>query len=93
MTIDDGGVFFADFDTLCLTEFSQCCFLKRHACFFGNDRTTGEDGDVFEHCFTTVTKTRRLDGCGLENAADIVDDQRGQSLAFDVFSHDQQRTA
>ena len=93
MTVDDCGVFFANFDALCLTELCQGSFFKRHTGFFGNDGTTGKDGDIFEHCFTTVTKTRCFDSCSFEDAADVVDDQRSQSLAFDVFSHDQQWAA
>ena len=93
MTVDDDGVFFTDFDTLSLTEFCQCGFFKRHTGFFRNDGTTGEDGDVFKHGFATITETRRFHSGGFEDATDVVDDQRGQSLAFDVFSHDQQWAA
>ena len=32
-----------------------------------------------------------LDGRGLKGAAKLVDDERGQRLAFDVFGHDEQR--
>ena len=93
MTVDNGGVFLADFDALGLAEFSDGRLLERHAGFFGDHRAARQDGDVFEHGFATIAKTRCLDGGGLEDTADVVDDQRGQGLAFDVFSHDQQRTA
>ena len=93
MTVDDCGVFFTDFDTLCLTEFSQRGFFKRHAGFFRNNGTAGEDGDVFKHCFTTITKTRRFHSGGLEDAANVVHNQSCQGFAFDVFCHDQQWTA
>ena len=92
-TVDDGGVFLADFDTLGLTELSQRCLLEGQTDFFGDNLTTGQDGDVFEHGLAAIAEARRLDGTGLENATDVVDHQRCQRFTFDVFRHDQQRTA
>ena len=55
--------------------------------------TTPPVSHVFQHGLATVTEARSLDGDGLQDAADVVDDQGGQGLALDVFGHDQQRTA
>src|SRR5437868_5632183 len=52
-----------------------------------------EDGDVLEHGLAAITEARRLHGRDLEAAAQLVDDQGRQRLAFDVLGHDQQRPA
>ena len=52
-----------------------------------------QDGDVFQHGLAAIAKARRLDGGSLQDATDVVDHQRCQGFAFDVFSDDQQRTA
>ncbi|GLR45825.1 hypothetical protein GCM10007880_63430 [Mesorhizobium amorphae] len=50
-----------------------------------DDLATGEDGDVFQHGLAAINEARSLDGGDLQAATQLVDDQRGQSLAFDVF--------
>src|SRR5262249_18502186 len=52
-----------------------------------------EDGDVLQHGLAAITKTGSLDGGNLKTAAELVDNQRGERLAFDVFSNDEQRFA
>src|SRR5216683_3120125 len=53
----------------------------------------GQDGDVLEHGLAAIAEARRLDGRDLEAAAQLVDDQGGQRLAFDFLGDDQQRPA
>src|SRR5690606_33571738 len=91
--VDDDGVFFAHFDALGLAELFERSGFERTTGFFGDDGTTGKDGDVFEHGFATVAKAGSLNSSGLQNATDVVDNQGGQGFAFDVFGNDQQRTA
>src|SRR3546814_3246246 len=67
--------------------------LDRQAELFGDHRAAGEDGDVLEHFLATIAKARRLDGGDLEDATQVVDDQRRERFAFDVFGDDHQRTA
>ena len=85
--------FLADFDALGLAQVLQRGVLERQADFFGDHRAAGQDGDVFEHGLAAVAEARRLDGAGLEDAADVVDDQGRQRFAVDVFGDDQQRLA
>ena len=75
------------------TEVLQRGVFQLQAEFFGDDRTAGEDRDVFQHGLAPIAEARRLDGAGLEDAADVVDDQRRQRFAVDVFGDDQQRLA
>src|SRR5690606_4352936 len=90
--VDDDGVFLAHFDALGLAELLEGGAFERTAGFFRDDGAAGQDGDVLEHGLAAVAEAGSLDGRGLEDAADVVDDQGGQGFAFDVFSHDQQRT-
>src|SRR6185312_1864376 len=92
-TVDDGAVFLGHFDALGLAQQFQRGFFQRQTGFFGNHRAARQDGDVFQHGLAAVAEARRLDGGGLQDATDVVHDQRGQGFAFHVFRHDQQRAA
>ena len=48
-------------------------------------------GDVLQHGLAAVTEARSLDGRDLEAATELVDDERGESLALDVLGDDEQR--
>ena len=67
--------------------------LELDAEILGDHLAAGEDRDVFEHGLAAIAEARRLDGRDLEAAAQLVDDQRRQRLAFDVLGDDQQRLA
>jgi len=92
-TIDDGGVFLADLDALGAAKILERGFFQRHAGFFRNHNTAGQNSHIFEHGLTTIAKARSLNGAGLENAADIIDHQSCKSFAFDIFGNNHQRTA
>ena len=68
-------------------------FLELDAEIFADRLAAGQDGDVLQHGLAAIAEARRLHGCDLEAAAQLVDDERGQRLALDVLSHDQQRLA
>src|SRR5262249_38558517 len=53
----------------------------------------GEDGDVLQHRLATIAEPGRLHGRDLEPAAQLVNDQRRQRLAFDILGNDEQRLA
>ena len=59
----------------------------------GDRATAGENGDVFQHRLAAVAEAGRLDRGGLQRAAQLVDDERGQRLALDVLGDDEQRPA
>ena len=58
---------------------------------FGDELAAGKDGDVFQHGLAAIAEARRLDGRDLQAAAQLVDDQRRQRFALDVFGDNQQR--
>ena len=91
--VDDRRVFLADFDALGAAEVLQRRVLELEAELFGDHRAAGEDRDVFEHGLAAIAEARRLDGGGLQDAADVVDHQRRERFAIDVFGDDQQRLA
>src|SRR5699024_10689560 len=92
-TVDDRGVFLADFHTLGLAQVFQGGGFEGHAGSVGDAHTTRQDGDVFEHGFAAIAKAGCLDGSSLDGATNVVDHQRCQCFAFNVFGDDQQGTA
>ena len=52
---------------------------------------TREDRDVLQHGLAAVAVARRLDGADIEDASQLVDHQRGERLAGDVLSNDEER--
>ena len=46
-----------------------------------------------QHGLAAIAEARRLDGRDLQRAAQLVDDERRERFAFDVFRDDEQRTA
>ena len=52
-----------------------------------------EDGDILEHGLAAIAEARRLHGRDLEAAAQLVDDERRERLAFDVLGDDEERLA
>ena len=92
-TFDDGGLVLGDDDLLGRAEQIERGVLELEADFLADDLATGEDGDVLQHGLAALAEARSLDGCRLERATDLVDDQGGQGLALDVLGDDDQRTA
>jgi hypothetical protein len=91
--VDNGGVVLVDGDALGLAEHADRDGLELDAEILADHLAAGQDRDVLEHRLAAIAEARRLDGRDLEAAAQLVDDERGQSLAFDVLGDDQERTA
>ena len=92
-TVNDGRIFFRDFDFLGTAELGKRSFIERKADVARNNRTARKDCDVFEHGAAAIAEARSFDGHNLQDAADGVDDQCGEGLAVDVFSDDDERTS
>ena len=60
---------------------------------FADDLAAGDDRDVLEHGLAAIAEARCLHGRNLEAAAQLVDDERGQSLTLDLFRDDEERTS
>ena len=89
--LDDRRVVLVDRDLLGAAEVLDLDVLELDAEVFRDRAAAGQRGDVLEHGLAAVTEARRLDGGGLQRATQLVDDQRGQGLAVDVFRDDQER--
>ena len=58
-----------------------------------DELAAGEDGDVFQHRLAAIAEAGRLHGGDFQSAAQLVDDQRGERLAFEVLGDDEERLA
>src|SRR6056297_2740430 len=92
-TVDDRGVFLLDAHVLGAAEHVERHVLELDAEILGNGGAAREDGDVLEHGLATITEAGCLDGSDLQAAPQLVDDERGECLALNVFGDDQQRLA
>src|SRR6202161_1722191 len=91
--VDDRGVLLLDADALSLAEHLHRDVLELDAEVLGDHGAAGQDRDVVEHRLAAIAETCRLDRCGLEAAAQLVDHQCRQRLAFDVLGNNDQRLA
>ena len=89
-TFHDGGVFFFNGDAFGSAEHIQRHIFQLDAQVFADHLAVGQDGDIFQHGFASVTETGRLDGSAVQDAAHLVDDQSCQCFAFHVFRDDEQ---
>src|SRR6266550_14669 len=93
LAVHDRRVVLVDHDALSLAKVIQDRILQLEADFLGDHLTAGQDPDVPQHLLATVPEPGGLDAAHLERAAQLVDDQRRQRLAFDVLREDEQRPA
>src|SRR6266511_2387021 len=91
--VDDRRGVLVDHDTAGLAELRELRVLELETHLLGDHFRAGEDRDVLEHALAAVTEARRLDGDGREGATQLVDHDRRERLALDVFGNDQQRLA
>ena len=91
--VDDRRRVLRDDDTAGVPELGDLRVLELEAQLLGDHLGTREDRNVLEHPLAAVPEARRLDGDGLEGAAQPVDHDRRERLALDVLGHDQQRLA
>ena len=88
---DDGRVVLVHDDPLAAAQVGELEALQLDAQLFGDDPATGQNGEIFQHGFAPVAEARRLDRRGVQRAANLVDDQGRERLAFDVLGDDDER--
>src|SRR5690606_15692800 len=91
--VDDRRVFLGDGDALRTAQHFKGNVLELDAEVFGDDLAAGQDRDVLEHCLAAVAEARSLDSSNLQAAAQLVDDERCESFAFNIFCDDDERLA
>src|SRR5947208_11425967 len=90
---DDGGVFLVDHHLLGAAEHLQGDVLELDAEIFRDRLTTGQNRDVLQHGLAAIAEARSLHGCDLQATTQTVDDEGGESFAFDVFRYNHKRLA
>jgi hypothetical protein len=63
---------------------------NRKASSVSDHRSSGRNGDIFQHQGSPGAHTRGPDGGNLQASAPLVYDQRGESLATDISCNDDQ---
>src|SRR5690606_36710378 len=81
-TVDDRGVFLRDRDLLGAAEHVERDGFELDAEVFGDNLTTAEDCDVFEHWLAAFAEVRSLDSSNLQAVAQLVVDECSKSFAF-----------
>jgi hypothetical protein len=92
-SVDDGRGLFLDHNLLGVAQIVHGDLLERQANLIGDHGAAGQGRDVLQHRLATIAEARSLHRRNLEDAADVVDDQRRERLALDVLSDHDQRTA
>ena len=67
--------------------------LELDAEVFGDELAAGQDRDVFQHRLAAIAEAGRLDRDAVDVAADLVDDQRRERFAIDIFGDQNDRAA
>ena len=92
-TFNDGCVILVNHNTFRTAEVVQCDIFEVNSEIFGDDAPVCQDGNVFEHRFSTVPVAGCLNGGTTECSTNFVDDNGCECFAFNLFSDDQQRFA
>ena len=74
-----------------MTKISKCDLVQIDAEILHDWLRASQSCDVFEHGATAIAVARSLDGADLQNATELVDDQRAECFASDVLGDDQER--
>ncbi len=91
LSFNDRRVVFVDHDLFGVTQPFHTDVLELHTDIFSDHLSSGEDGDIFQHGFSSVAESRSFNRSAMEGSFKLVDDQCGQSFTFDLFGDDQQR--
>src|SRR5439155_1185313 len=90
---DDRRILLVDHHLFGATEHGERDVLHLDAEIFRDRLTTGQNCDVLQHGLAAIAEARSLHSGNLEAATQAVDDESGESLAFDVFRDDDKRLA
>ena len=84
-TIVDHGVFLVNANAFCTPQHVKANILQLDAEIFGDHLAAGKGCDILEHGFATIAIARGFHGGDIQDAAQLIHDQRCQGFAFDVF--------
>src|SRR5436190_19937122 len=92
-TADDGGVLLVDHHLLGAAKHGERDVLHLDAKIFRDRLTAGQHCDVLQHGLAAIAEARSLDGRDLQTATQTVDNEGGESFAFDVLRNNHKRLA
>ncbi len=88
-TVNNNGVLFLNLNGFCTTKLYPLWYLSVPT-KLGNYLTTGQNCDILQHCFSSVTIAGSLNSYYIEGTTQFVDNQSGKSFALYILSNDQQ---
>ena len=91
--INDGGIVLVDANGLGSAQITQSYGFKFDALFFTDHLAARQNGNVVQHGFAAVAKTRGLHGTNLECPPQFVDYQGGKRFPFHIFSNNEERSS
>jgi hypothetical protein len=92
MTADDGSAVLIHDDALRAPELIYGRTLELEAKLLGDNLPTRQHRDILEHGLAAVAETRRLHSTTPKRAAELIDDEGRERLAFHVLRDDEQRS-
>lgn len=75
-----------------MTEMLDGCIFELVSCLFGDERRTGEDGEVFEYFFFSISKSWSLDAENSEDSFEFIEYYTCECLAVDIIGDDDELT-
>ena len=69
---DDGGFVLRNSDLASSTKHFEGCGTKFQTSIFRDNLTIGENGDILQHRFTAIAKTRGFDCCNIQRTSELV---------------------
>ena len=93
VAFDDGGVFLVNDDALGAAQVFQPDAFQLDAQVLADELAAAEDGNVLAEGLAAVAEAGGFDGANVDGAAELVDDQGGQRLAFHFLGDDEERLA
>ena len=93
LTVNNHGAFLVDLYLTSTTQHSHGGVLQFQTNLLGNNFAASQNSDVLEHFLAAVAEARSLNSNAGEGAAQLVQQQRGQCLAFQILSDDEQLLA
>lgn len=91
--VSNNGVLFLYLNGFCTTQHIHCGIFQFITKLGADHGTTGQDCDILQHSFSSVTIAGSLNGYYVESTTQLVNDQGGQCLALYILSDDQQLSA
>eukprot|EP00128_Syssomonas_multiformis_P010966 Colp12_sorted_trinity150504_noHs@27325 len=86
----NNGVVLGHSHSLGTTQHAGLEFLEGQTNLLAQKLGTSENGHILESGLAVVTEARGLDGSNVGSATDLVEDQSGEGLPFDILSDNEQ---